>query len=178
MGRDHIALTVLAKSPPSTRVATLIRPPADHTEQVDTRNGLLGDDGWDEDAGEETWDVGLGGGDEDWDESGDGLGRVSEDDQVSDRLRSGEGDQGDESGLADDEDQSWTGAEPAGSTVVDPQRATPGSRARCSRSQAPFAGAQNLTATAAALTIPRNGTVRRGQSPPTAPQPGLAALTN
>ena len=44
----------------------------DHTEQVDTESVSWGDDEWDEDAEEETWDDEASeGSDEDWDESGD-----------------------------------------------------------------------------------------------------------
>ena len=145
----------------------------DHTEQVDTESVSWGDDEWDEDAEEETWDDEASeGSDEDWDESG-------EDDQEWDE--SDEDDQGDEDwDEADDEDQSWTGAEPADSTgSVQPygQGGYPGQQGGYSASQAPFAGAQN------AYGYPRGAYSSEGTAPSGrpvlmgAPQPGLAAPT-
>ena len=137
----------------------------DHTEQVDTESVSWGDDEWDEDAEEETWD----------DEASEG----SEGDQ--DWEGSDEGDQGDEEwDEADDEDQSWTGAEPADSTgSVRPygQGGYPGQQGGYSASQAPFAGAQNAYgyprgAYGSAETAPSGRPVPMG-----APQPGLAAPT-
>ena len=138
----------------------------DHTEQVDTESVSWGDDEWDEDAEEETWD----------DESSEGS---DEDDQEWEE--SDEDDQGDEGwDEADDEDQSWTGAEPADSTgSVQPygQGGYPGQQGGYSASQAPFAGAQN------AYGYPRGaygseGTAPSGRPVPMgAPQPGLAAPT-
>jgi len=135
----------------------------DHTEQVDTESVSWGDDEWDEDTEEETWDEEASeGSDENWDESD-------------------EDDQGDEDwDEADDEDQSWTGAEPADSTgSVQPygQGGYPGQQGGYSASQAPFAGAQN------AYGYPRGaygseGTAPSGRPVPMgAPQPGLAAPT-
>lgn len=135
----------------------------DHTEQVDTESVSWGDDEWDEDTEEETWDEEASeGSDENWDESD-------------------EDDQGDEDwDGADDEDQSWTGAEPADSTgSVQPygQGGYPGQQGGYSASQAPFAGAQN------AYGYPRGaygseGTAPSGRPVPMgAPQPGLAAPT-
>ena len=145
----------------------------DHTEQVDTESVSWGDDEWDEDTEEETWDEEASeGSDENWDES-------DEDDQEWEE--SDEDDQGDEDwDGADDEDQSWTGAEPADSTgSVQPygQGGYPGQQGGYSASQAPFAGAQN------AYGYPRGaygseGTAPSGRPVPTgAPQPGLAAPT-
>ena len=145
----------------------------DHTEQVDTESVSWGDDEWDEDTEEETWDEEASeGSDENWDES-------DEDDQEWEE--SDEDDQGDEGwDEADDEDQSWTGAEPADSTgSVQPygQGGYPGQQGGYSASQAPFAGAQN------AYGYPRGaygseGTAPSGRPVPMgAPQPGLAAPT-
>ena len=145
----------------------------DHTEQVDTESVSWGDDEWDEDTEEETWDEEASeGSDENWDES-------DEDDQEWEE--SDEDDQGDEGwDEADDEDQSWTGAEPADSTgSVQPygQGGYPGQQGGYSASQAPFAGAQN------AYGYPRGaygseGTASSGRPVPMgAPQPGLAAPT-
>ena len=145
----------------------------DHTEQVDTESVSWGDDEWDEDTEEETWDEEASeGSDENWDES-------DEDDQEWEE--SDEDDQGDEDwDEADDEDQSWTGAEPADSTgSVQPygQGGYPGQQGGYSASQAPFAGAQN------AYGYPRGaygseGTAPSGRPVPMgAPQPGLAAPT-
>ena len=145
----------------------------DHTEQVDTESVSWGDDEWDEDTEEETWDDEASeGSDENWDES-------DEDDQEWEE--SDEDDQGDEDwDGADDEDQSWTGAEPADSTgSVQPygQGGYPGQQGGYSASQAPFAGAQN------AYGYPRGaygseGTAPSGRPVPMgAPQPGLAAPT-
>lgn len=145
----------------------------DHTEQVDTESVSWGDDEWDEDTEEETWDEEASeGSDENWDES-------DEDDQEWEE--SDEDDQGDEDwDGADDEDQSWTGAEPADSTgSVQPygQGGYPGQQGGYSASQAPFAGAQN------AYGYPRGaygseGTAPSGRPVPMgAPQPGLAAPT-
>lgn len=145
----------------------------DHTEQVDTESVSWGDDEWDEDTEEETWDdESSEGSDENWDES-------DEDDQEWEE--SDEDDQGDEDwDEADDEDQSWTGAEPADSTgSVQPygQGGYPGQQGGYSASQAPFAGAQN------AYGYPRGaygseGTTPSGRPVPMgAPQPGLAAPT-
>ena len=145
----------------------------DHTEQVDTESVSWGDDEWDEDTEEETWDDEASeGSDENWDES-------DEDDQEWEE--SDEDDQGDEGwDEADDEDQSWTGAEPADSTgSVRPygQGGYPGQQGGYSASQAPFAGAQN------AYGYPRGaygseGTAPSGRPVPMgAPQPGLAAPT-
>ena len=145
----------------------------DHTEQVDTESVSWGDDEWDEDTEEETWDDEASeGSDENWDES-------DEDDQEWEE--SDEDDQGDEGwDEADDEDQSWTGAEPADSTgSVQPygQGGYPGQQGGYSASQAPFAGAQN------AYGYPRGaygseGTAPSGRPIPMgAPQPGLAAPT-
>ena len=145
----------------------------DHTEQVDTESVSWGDDEWDEDTEEETWDEEASeGSDENWDES-------DEDDQEGEE--SDEDDQGDEDwDGADDEDQSWTGAEPADSTgSVQPygQGGYPGQQGGYSASQAPFAGAQN------AYGYPRGaygseGTAPSGRPVPMgAPQPGLAAPT-
>ena len=135
----------------------------DHTEQVDTESVSWGDDEWDEDTEEETWDEEASeGSDENWDESD-------------------EDDQGDEDwDEADDEDQSWTGAEPAdltGSVQPYGQGGYPGQQGGYSASQAPFAGAQN------AYGYPRGaygseGTAPSGRPVPMgAPQPGLAAPT-
>ena len=146
----------------------------DHTEQVDTESVSWGDDEWDEDTEEETWDDEASeGSDENWDES-------DEDDQEWEE--SDEDDQGDEDwDGADDEDQSWTGAEPADSTgSVQPygQGGYPGQQGGYSASQAPFAGAQN------AYGYPRGaygseGTAPSGRPIPMgAPQPGLAAPTS
>ena len=146
----------------------------DHTEQVDTESVSWGDDEWDEDTEEETWDDEASeGSDENWDES-------DEDDQEWEE--SDEDDQGDEGwDEADDEDQSWTGAEPADSTgSVQPygQGGYPGQQGGYSASQAPFAGAQN------AYGYPRGaygseGTAPSGRPIPMgAPQPGLAAPTS
>lgn len=146
----------------------------DHTEQVDTESVSWGDDEWDEDTEEETWDEEASeGSDENWDES-------DEDDQEWEE--SDEDDQGDEDwDEADDEDQSWTGAEPADSTgSVQPygQGGYPGQQGGYSASQAPFAGAQN------AYGYPRGaygseGTAPSGRPVPMgAPQPGLAAPTS
>ena len=146
----------------------------DHTEQVDTESVSWGDDEWDEDAEEETWDDEVSeGSDENWEES-------DEDDQEWEE--SDEDDQGDEGwDEADDEDQSWTGAEPADSTgSVQPygQGGYPGQQGGYSASQAPFAGAQN------AYGYPRGaygseGTAPSGRPIPMgAPQPGLAAPTS
>ena len=145
----------------------------DHTEQVDTESVSWGDDEWDEDTEEETWDEEASeGSDENWDES-------DEDDQEWEE--SDEDDQGDEDwDGADDEDQSWTGAEPADSTgSVQPygQGGYPGQQGGYSASQAPFAGAQD------AYGYPRGaygseGTAPSGRPIPMgAPQPGLAAPT-
>jgi len=145
----------------------------DHTEQVDTESVSWGDDEWDEDTEEETWDDEASeGSDENWDES-------DEDDQEWEE--SDEDDQGDEGwDEADDEDQSWTGAEPADSTgSVQPygQGGYPGQQGGYSASQAPFAGAQD------AYGYPRGaygsgGTAPSGRPIPMgAPQPGLAAPT-
>ncbi|WP_314966102.1 protein kinase [uncultured Actinomyces sp.] len=145
----------------------------DHTEQVDTESVSWGDDEWDEDAEEETWDDEASeGSDENWDES-------DEDDQEWEE--SDEDDQGDEGwDEADDEDQSWTGAEPADSTgSVQPygQGGYPGQQGGYSASQAPFAGAQN------AYGYPRGAYGSAGMAPSGrpvpmgAPQPGLAAPT-
>ena len=145
----------------------------DHTEQVDTESVSWGDDEWDEDTEEETWDDEASeGSDENWDES-------DEDDQEWEESE--EDDQGDEGwDEADDEDQSWTGAEPADSTgSVQPygQGGYPGQQGGYSASQAPFAGAQN------AYGYPRGaygseGTAPSGRPVPMgAPQPGLAAPT-
>ncbi len=145
----------------------------DHTEQVDTESVSWGDDEWDEDAEEETWDDEASeGSDENWDES-------DEDDQEWEE--SDEDDQGDEDwDEADDEDQSWTGAEPADSTgSVQPygQGGYPGQQGGYSASQAPFAGAQN------AYGYPRGAYGSAGMAPSGrpvpmgAPQPGLAAPT-
>ena len=138
----------------------------DHTEQVDTESVSWGDDEWDEDAEEETWD----------DESSEGS---DEDDQEWEE--SDEDDQGDEGwDEADDEDQSWTGAEPADSTgSVQPygQGGYPGQQGGYSASQAPFAGAQN------AYGYPRGAYGSEGTAPSSrpvpmgAPQPCLAAPT-
>lgn len=138
----------------------------DHTEQVDTESVSWGDDEWDEDTEEETWD----------DESSEGS---DEDDQEWEE--SDEDDQGDEGwDEADDEDQSWTGAEPADSTgSVQPygQGGYPGQQGGYSASQAPFAGAQN------AYGYPRGAYGSEGTAPSSrpvpmgAPQPGLAAPT-
>lgn len=145
----------------------------DHTEQVDTESVSWGDDEWDEDAEEETWDDEASeGSDEDWEESDEGDQEWEE---------SGEDDQGDEEwDEADDEDQSWTGAEPADSTgSVQPygQGGYPGQQGGYSASQAPFAGAQN------AYGYPRGAYGSAGMAPSGrpvpmgAPQPGLAAPT-
>ena len=145
----------------------------DHTEQVDTESVSWGDDEWDEDTEEETWDDEASeGSDENWDES-------DEDDQEWEE--SDEDDQGDEGwDEADDEDQSWTGAEPADSTgSVQPygQGGYPGQQGGYSASQAPFAGAQN------AYGYPRGAYGSEGTAPSSrpvpmgAPQPGLAAPT-
>ena len=145
----------------------------DHTEQVDTESVSWGDDEWDEDTEEETWDDEASeGSDENWDES-------DEDDQEWEE--SDEDDQGDEEwDEADDEDQSWTGAEPADSTgSVQPygQGGYPGQQGGYSASQAPFAGAQN------AYGYPRGAYGSAGMAPSGrpvpmgAPQPGLAAPT-
>lgn len=145
----------------------------DHTEQVDTESVSWGDDEWDEDTEEETWDEEASeGSDENWDES-------DEDDQEWEE--SDEDDQGDEDwDEADDEDQSWTGAEPAdltGSVQPYGQGGYPGQQGGYSASQAPFAGAQN------AYGYPRGaygseGTAPSGRPVPMgAPQPGLAAPT-
>ena len=145
----------------------------DHTEQVDTESVSWGDDEWDEDTEEETWDEEASeGSDENWDES-------DEDDQEWEE--SDEDDQGDEDwDEADDEDQSWTGAEPADSTgSVQPygQGGYPGQQGGYSASQAPFAGAQN------AYGYPRGAYGSEGTAPSSrpvpmgAPQPGLAAPT-
>ena len=146
----------------------------DHTEQVDTESVSWGDDEWDEDAEEETWDDEASeGSDENWEES-------DEDDQEWEE--SDEDDQGDEGwDEADDEDQSWTGAEPAdltGSVQPYGQGGYPGQQGGYSASQAPFAGAQN------AYGYPRGaygseGTAPSGRPIPMgAPQPGLAAPTS
>ena len=143
----------------------------DHTEQVDTESVSWGDDEWDEDTEEETWDDEASeGSDENWDESGDESWEESDED-----------DQGDEDwDEADDEDQSWTGAEPADSTgSVQPygQGGYPGQQGGYSASQAPFAGAQN------AYGYPRGAYGSAGMAPSGrpvpmgAPQPGLAAPT-
>lgn len=143
----------------------------DHTEQVDTQSVSWGDDEWDEDTEEETWDDEASeGSDENWDESGD-----------ESWEESGEDDQGDEGwDEAHDEDQSWTGAEPADSTgSVQPygQGGYPGQQGGYSASQAPFAGAQN------AYGYPRGAYGSEGTAPSSrpvpmgAPQPGLAAPT-
>ena len=173
----------------------------DHTEQVDTESVSWGDDEWDEDAEEETWDDEASeGSDEDWDESGDESWEESDEgdqeweesgegDQEWEESGEGdqewegsdEGDQGDEEwDEADDEDQSWTGAEPADSTgSVQPygQGGYPGQQGGYSASQAPFAGAQNAYgyprgAYGSAETAPSGRPVPMG-----APQPGLAAPT-
>ena len=138
----------------------------DHTEQVDTESVSWGDDEWDEDAEEETWD----------DESSEGS---DEDDQEWEE--SDEDDQGDEGwDEADDEDQSWTGAEPAdstGSVQLYGQGGYPGQQGGYSASQAPFAGAQN------AYGYPRGAYGSEGTAPSSrpvpmgAPQPGLAVPT-
>ena len=147
-----------------------------HTEQVDTESVSWGDDEWDEDAEEETWDdessEGSDEDDQEWEES-------DEDDQEWEE--SDEDDQGDEGwDEADDEDQSWTGAEPADSTgSVQPygQGGYPGQQGGYSASQAPFAGAQN------AYGYPRGAYGSEGTAPSSrpvpmgAPQPGLAAPT-
>ena len=153
----------------------------DHTEQVDTESVSWGDDEWDEDAEEETWDDEASeGSDENWDESGDESWEESDEDD-QEWEESDEDDQGDEGwDEADDEDQSWTGAEPADSTgSVQPygQGGYPGQQGGYSASQAPFAGAQN------AYGYPRGaygseGTAPSGRPVPMgAPQPGLAAPT-
>ena len=153
----------------------------DHTEQVDTESVSWGDDEWDEDAEEETWDDEASeGSDEDWDESGDEPWEES-DEGDQEWEESGEDDQGDEEwDEADDEDQSWTGAEPADSTgSVQPygQGGYPGQQGGYSASQAPFAGAQN------AYGYPRGAYGSAGMAPSGrpvpmgAPQPGLAAPT-
>ena len=145
----------------------------DHTEQVDTESVSWGDDEWDEDTEEETWDDEASeGSDENWDES-------DEDDQEWEE--SDEDDQGDEDwDEADDEDQSWTGAEPAdstGSVQSYGQGGYPGQQGGYSASQAPFAGAQN------AYGYPRGAYGSAGMAPSGrpvpmgAPQPGLAAPT-
>ena len=148
----------------------------DHTEQVDTESVSWGDDEWDEDAEEETWDdessEGSDEDDQEWEES-------DEDDQEWEE--SDEDDQGDEGwDEADDEDQSWTGAEHADSTgSVQPygQGGYPGQQGGYSASQAPFAGAQN------AYGYPRGAYGSEGTAPSSrpvpmgAPQPGLAAPT-
>ena len=145
----------------------------DHTEQVDTQSVSWGDDEWDEDTEEETWDDEASeGSDESWEES-------DEDDQEWEE--SDEDDQGDEGwDEAHDEDQSWTGAEPADSTgSVQPygQGGYPGQQGGYSASQAPFAGAQN------AYGYPRGAYGSEGTAPSSrpvpmgAPQPGLAAPT-
>ena len=145
----------------------------EHTEQVDTESVSWGDDEWDEDTEEETWDDEASeGSDENWDES-------DEDDQEWEE--SDEDDQGDEGwDEAHDEDQSWTGAEPADSTgSVQPygQGGYPGQQGGYSASQAPFAGAQN------AYGYPRGAYGSEGTAPSSrpvpmgAPQPGLAAPT-
>ena len=143
----------------------------DHTEQVDTESVSWGDDEWDEDTEEETWDDEASeGSDENWDESGDESWEESDEDDQGDEDWDG----------ADDEDQSWTGAEPADSTgSVQPygQGGYPGQQGGYSASQAPFAGAQN------AYGYPRGaygseGTAPSGRPVPMgAPQPGLAAPT-
>lgn len=154
----------------------------DHTEQVDTESVSWGDDEWDEDAEEETWDDEASeGSDEDWDESGDEPWEES-DEGDQEWEESGEDDQGDEEwDEADDEDQSWTGAEPADSTgSVQPygQGGYPGQQGGYSASQAPFAGAQN------AYGYPRGAYGSAGMAPSGrpvpmgAPQPGLAAPTD
>ena len=148
----------------------------DHTEQVDTESVSWGDDEWDEDAEEETWD----------DESSEGSDEDDQEWEESDEYdqeweESDEDDQGDEGwDEADDEDQSWTGAEPADSTgSVQPygQGGYPGQQGGYSASQAPFAGAQN------AYGYPRGAYGSEGTAPSSrpvpmgAPQPGLAAPT-
>ena len=154
----------------------------DHTEQVDTESVSWGDDEWDEDIEEETWDDEASeGSDENWDESGDESWEESDEDD-QEWEESDEDDQGDEGwDEADDEDQSWTGAEPADSTgSVQPygQGGYPGQQGGYSASQAPFAGAQN------AYGYPRGaygseGTAPSGRPIPMgAPQPGLAAPTS
>lgn len=153
----------------------------DHTEQVDTESVSWGDDEWDEDAEEETWDDEASeGSDEDWDESGDEPWEES-DEGEQEWEESGEDDQGDEEwDEADDEDQSWTGAESADSTgSVQPygQGGYPGQQGGYSASQAPFAGAQNAYgylrgAYGSAGMAPSGRPVPMG-----APQPGLAAPT-
>lgn len=154
----------------------------DHTEQVDTESVSWGDDEWDEDAEEETWDDEASeGSDENWDESGDEPWEES-DEGDQEWEESGEDDQGDEEwDEADDEDQSWTGAEPADSTgSVQPygQGGYPGQQGGYSASQAPFAGAQN------AYGYPRGAYGSAGMAPSGrpvpmgAPQPGLAAPTS
>lgn len=153
----------------------------DHTEQVDTESVSWGDDEWDEDAEEETWDDEASeGSDEDWDESGDEPWEES-DEGDQEWEESGEDDQGDEEwDEADDEDQSWTGAESADSTgSVQPygQGGYPGQQGGYSASQAPFAGAQNAYgylrgAYGSAGMAPSGRPVPMG-----APQPGLAAPT-
>ena len=153
----------------------------DHTEQVDTESVSWGDDEWDEDAEEETWDdESSEGSDENWDESGDESWEESDEDD-QEWEESDEDDQGDEGwDGADDEDQSWTGAEPADSTgSVQPygQGGYPGQQGGYSASQAPFAGAQN------AYGYPRGAYGSAGMAssgrpvPMGAPQPGLAAPT-
>lgn len=145
----------------------------DHTEQVDTESVSWGDDEWDEDTEEETWDDEASeGSDENWDES-------DEDDQEWEE--SDEDDQGDEGwDEADDEDQSWTGAEPADSTgSVQPygQGGYPGQQGGYSASQAPFAGAQNAYGYLRGA-YGSEGTAPSGRPVPMgAPQPGLAAPT-
>ena len=153
----------------------------DHTEQVDTESVSWGDDEWDEDAEEETWDDEASeGSDENWDESGDESWEESDEDD-QEWEESDEDDQGDEGwDEAHDEDQSWTGAEPADSTgSVQPygQGGYPGQQGGYSASQAPFAGAQN------AYGYPRGAYGSEGTAPSSrpvpmgAPQPGLAAPT-
>lgn len=153
----------------------------DHTEQVDTESVSWGDDEWDEDAEEETWDDEASeGSDENWDESGDESWEESDEDD-QEWEESDEDDQGDEGwDEARDEDQSWTGAEPADSTgSVQPygQGGYPGQQGGYSASQAPFAGAQN------AYGYPRGAYGSEGTAPSSrpvpmgAPQPGLAAPT-
>ena len=153
----------------------------DHTEQVDTESVSWGDDEWDEDAEEETWDDEASeGSDENWDESGDESWEESDEDD-REWEESDEDDQGDEGwDEAHDEDQSWTGAEPADSTgSVQPygQGGYPGQQGGYSASQAPFAGAQN------AYGYPRGAYGSEGTAPSSrpvpmgAPQPGLAAPT-
>ena len=153
----------------------------DHTEQVDTESVSWGDDEWEEDAEEETWDDEASeGSDENWDESGDESWEESDEDD-QEWEESDEDDQGDEGwDEAHDEDQSWTGAEPADSTgSVQPygQGGYPGQQGGYSASQAPFAGAQN------AYGYPRGAYGSEGTAPSSrpvpmgAPQPGLAAPT-